>query len=136
MPKKVVFFVPSFASSDATAPLGLLTVATPLLWARYSVRLIESTITPNYKKRALAEVKDALLLGISMVAGPIFAETGEIARAVRARGPFRARRRLDHDVYALQAELWLNEKLKRRTADAKSAVDATRLEPATSGATC
>src|ERR1700722_19721531 len=83
MSKKVVFFFPSFASSEATAPLGLLAVATPLLRAGYSIRLIDSTITPNYKKRVWEEVKDALCLGISLVTGPMIRETVEIARAVK-----------------------------------------------------
>src|SRR6202011_5252564 len=78
---------PSFASSDATAPLGLLAVATPLLRAGYSIRLIDSTITPNYKKRVLEEVEDALCLGISLVTGPMIRETVEIARAVKAWNP-------------------------------------------------
>jgi len=56
MSKKVVFFFPSFASTEATAPLGILAVATPLLRAGYSVKLIDSTITPNFKKRVLDEV--------------------------------------------------------------------------------
>jgi len=42
MSKKVVFFFPSFASSEATAPLGILAVATPLLRAGYQVVLIDS----------------------------------------------------------------------------------------------
>ncbi len=50
MTKKVVFFFPSFASTEATAPLGILAVATPLLRAGYEVCLIDSTITPNYKR--------------------------------------------------------------------------------------
>ena len=87
MSKKVVFFFPSFASSDATAPLGLLAVATPLLRAGYSIRLIDSTITPNYKKRVLEEVKDAVCLGISLVTGPMIRETVEIARAVKEWNP-------------------------------------------------
>jgi hypothetical protein len=37
MSKKIVFFFPSFASSEATAPLGILAVATPLLRAGYTV---------------------------------------------------------------------------------------------------
>ena len=36
MSKKVVFFFPSFASTEATAPLGILAVATPFLRAGYS----------------------------------------------------------------------------------------------------
>jgi len=59
--RKIVFFFPSFASSDATAPLGILAVATPLERAGFEICLIDSTITPNYKKRVLEEVRDALL---------------------------------------------------------------------------
>src|SRR6476660_10311364 len=87
MSKKVVFFFPSFASTDATAPLGLLAVATPLLRAGYSIRLIDSTITPDYKKRVLEEVRDAVCLGISLVTGPMIRETVEIARAVKEWNP-------------------------------------------------
>jgi anaerobic magnesium-protoporphyrin IX monomethyl ester cyclase len=87
MSKKVVFFFPSFASSEATAPLGILAVATPLLRAGYSVKLIDSTITPNYKQRVLEEVQDALCLAISLVTGPMIRETAEIAQAVKAWNP-------------------------------------------------
>src|SRR5215471_13033317 len=83
MSKKVVFFFPSFASSEATAPLGILAVATPLLQSGYQVVLIDSTITPNYKQRVLAEVRDAVCLGISLVTGPMIRETVEIARAIK-----------------------------------------------------
>ena len=38
-----------------------------------------------------------------------------------------ARWRLDHDMYALPVEVWLNTKLKSRTATRKPAVDAKRL---------
>src|SRR5277367_855979 len=85
--KKVVFFFPSFASSEATAPLGILAVATPLLRAGFSVKLIDSTITPNFKKRVLEEVRDAVCLGISLVTGPMIRETVEIARAVKEWNP-------------------------------------------------
>ena len=87
MSKKIVFFFPSFASTEATAPLGILAVATPLLRAGYTVQLVDSTITPNYKKRVLREVQDALCLGISLVTGPMIRETVEIARAVKEWNP-------------------------------------------------
>jgi len=87
MSKKVVFFFPSFASSEATAPLGILAVATPLLRNGYSVKLVDSTITPNFKKRVLEEVKDALCLAISLVTGSMIRETAEIARAVKEWNP-------------------------------------------------
>jgi anaerobic magnesium-protoporphyrin IX monomethyl ester cyclase len=84
---KVVFFFPSFASSEATAPLGILAVATPLLRAGFRVVLIDSTITPDYKKRVLDEVRDAVCLGISLVTGPMIRETVEIATAVKEWNP-------------------------------------------------
>ena len=81
--KKIVFFIPSFSSLEATAPLGLLAIATPLLRAGYTVQIIDSTIHPNYKRRILEEVKSALCLGISVVTGPMIQETVEISRAVK-----------------------------------------------------
>ena len=87
MSKKVVFFFPSFASTEATAPLGILAVATPLLRAGYSVQLIDSTITPKFKKRVLEEVRDAVCLAVSLVTGPMIRETVEIARAVKSWNP-------------------------------------------------
>jgi anaerobic magnesium-protoporphyrin IX monomethyl ester cyclase len=82
--KKIVFFFPAFSSVEGTAPLGLLAVATPLLRAGYTVSIIDSTITPDFKMRVLDEVKEALCLGISLVTGPMIRETVEIARAVKA----------------------------------------------------
>ncbi|HZP06245.1 MAG TPA: radical SAM protein [Terracidiphilus sp.] len=84
---KIVFFFPSFASSEATAPLGILAVATPLLRAGFEIVIIDSTITPNFKERVLTEIQDALCLGISLVTGPMIRETVEIARAVKAWNP-------------------------------------------------
>ena len=85
--RKIVFFFPSFASSEATAPLGILAVATPLKRAGFEVVLIDSTITPNFKQRVLEEVQDALCLGISLVTGPMIRETVDIARSVKEWDP-------------------------------------------------
>jgi radical SAM superfamily enzyme YgiQ (UPF0313 family) len=82
--KKIVFFFPAFSSQEATAPLGILAVSTPLLRAGYDVKIIDSTITPHFQARVLEEVKDALCLGISLVTGPMIRETVQIARAVKA----------------------------------------------------
>src|SRR5215813_11254638 len=84
--KKIVFFFPAFSSSEATAPLGILAVATPLLQAGFTVKLIDSTITPNFKQAVFEELKDALCLAISLVTGPMIKETVEIARAVKEWG--------------------------------------------------
>src|ERR1700751_4764465 len=87
MSKKVVFFFPSFASSEATAPLGILAVATPLLRAGYEVCLVDSTITPDFKNRVVSEAKDAICLGFSLVTGPMIPDTIEIARAIKEWNP-------------------------------------------------
>ena len=81
--KTIIFFIPSFSSIEATAPLGLLAIATPLLSAGYTVKIIDSTIHRDYKRRILEEAKDALCLGISVVTGPMIQDTVEITRAVK-----------------------------------------------------
>ena len=85
--KKVVFFFPAFSSQEATAPLGILAVSTPLLRAGYQVKIIDSTITPNFQKRVLAEVEDAICLCVSLVTGPMIRETVAMARAVKSQYP-------------------------------------------------
>ena len=86
-PKKIVFFFPAFSSTEATAPLGILAVSTPLLRAGYRVCIIDSTITPNYQKRVLAELEDAACLAVSLVTGPMIKETVQIARAAKRLYP-------------------------------------------------
>jgi anaerobic magnesium-protoporphyrin IX monomethyl ester cyclase len=85
--RKVVFFFPAFSSQEATAPLGILAVATPLLRAGYSVRIIDSTITPDFQQATLDELDDALCLAVSLVTGPMIRETVQIARAAKKRYP-------------------------------------------------
>src|SRR5271154_4922074 len=85
--RKVVFFFPAFSSTEATAPLGILAVSTPLLRAGYAVRIVDSTITPNFHQRTLDELDDALCLAISLVTGPMIRETVQIARAAKKRYP-------------------------------------------------
>src|ERR1700733_7212202 len=85
--KKVVFFFPAFSSQEATAPLGILAVSTPLLRAGYQVKIIDSTITPNFQKRVLEELKDALCLAVSLVTGPMIKETVQIARTAKRLYP-------------------------------------------------
>src|ERR1700730_15014137 len=85
--KKVVFFFPAFASTEATAPLGILAVATPLIRAGYQVKLIDSTITPKLGELVLAELADALCLAVSLVTGPMIRETVEIAREAKRLYP-------------------------------------------------
>ena len=85
--KKVVFFFPAFSSQEATAPLGILAVSTPLLRAGYQVRIIDSTITPNFQRRVIEELNDAICLAVSLVTGPMIRETVQIAREVKRLYP-------------------------------------------------
>jgi radical SAM superfamily enzyme YgiQ (UPF0313 family) len=85
--RKIVFFFPAFSSTEATAPLGILAVSTPLLRAGYTVRIIDSTITPQFQKRVIEEMADALCLCVSLVTGPMIRETVQIARAVKTLYP-------------------------------------------------
>ena len=85
--RKVVFFFPAFSSQEATAPLGILAVSTPLLRAGYEVRIIDSTITPDFKRRMIDELKDALCLAVSLVTGPMIRETVEIVSESKRRYP-------------------------------------------------
>ncbi len=82
-PKKVVFFFPAFSSQEATAPLGILAVSTPLLRAGYDVKIVDSTITPNFHKRVIEELRDALCLAVSLVTGPMIRETVQMATEVK-----------------------------------------------------
>src|ERR1700757_1371440 len=85
--EKVVFFFPAFSSQEATAPLGILAVATPPLRAGYEVRIIDSTITPRFQQRVLEELDDALCLAVSLVTGPMIRETVQIAKAAKKLYP-------------------------------------------------
>jgi radical SAM superfamily enzyme YgiQ (UPF0313 family) len=87
MSAKIVFFFPAFSSQEATAPLGILACSTPLVRAGYKVRIVDSTITPEFQKRVLEELEDALCLAVSLVTGPMIRETVQIAKAAKARYP-------------------------------------------------
>lgn len=85
--KKVLFFFPAFSSQEATAPLGVLAVSTPLLRAGYQVQIIDSTITPQFQKRVLEALEDSLCLAVSLVTGPMIRETVQIAKAAKMLYP-------------------------------------------------
>lgn len=85
--KKVLFFFPAFSSQEATAPLAILALATPLERAGYEVKIVDSTITPGFRNRVIQELEDSLCLAISLVTGPMIRETAQIAQAAKAAYP-------------------------------------------------
>jgi anaerobic magnesium-protoporphyrin IX monomethyl ester cyclase len=104
-------------------------------WADFFPRYTVLPWLNGGEHHRLQVMRDYLRIAFDRI--PISADTrSRPTRLIQKAFSFPARWRLDHDVYGFPVELWLNEKLKRRTAAAKPAVDAKRLEPATSGATC
>ncbi len=85
--KKIVFFFPAFSSMEATAPLGILAISTPLLRAGYQVRIIDSTTDPHFRTSVIRELEDALCLAVSLVTGPMIRETVEIGRKAKRLYP-------------------------------------------------
>ncbi len=85
--EKVVLFFPAFSSLEATAPLSLMALATPLLEAGYDVRILDSTISADFQRCVLRELRDAVALGISLVTGPMIRQTVELGRAAKAAYP-------------------------------------------------
>jgi len=74
-------------------------------------------------------MRDYLRIAFDRV--PIAADTRKRSTRIAQRVlSYPARWRLDHDVYRLPVELWLNDKLKKKMPAFKPAVDAKRLEPA------
>jgi len=51
------------------------------------VKLVDSTITPNFQKRVIEELRDALCLAVSLVTGPMIRETVQMAREVKRLYP-------------------------------------------------
>jgi radical SAM superfamily enzyme YgiQ (UPF0313 family) len=101
-------------------------------WADFFPRYTELPWLKGREHRRLQVMRDYLRIAFDRV--PIAADTRDrFTRLSQKALSLPARFRLDHDIYAAPIELWINNKLKRRTA-AKPAVDAKRLEPAE--ATC
>jgi radical SAM superfamily enzyme YgiQ (UPF0313 family) len=111
------------------AELGIEVPQTLDGWADFFPRY---TVLPWLKgrdHRRLQVMRDYLRIAFDRV--PIAADRRDrITRILQKAISLPARWRLDHDFYSFPAELWMNEKLKRRAAAMKPAVDAKRLEVA------
>jgi hypothetical protein len=57
-------------------------------------------------------------------------DSSSMIQLVQKSLSYPARWRLEHDVYGLPLEVWVNRKLKRFVSVAKPKVDAKQLEPA------
>ena len=84
---KVLLFFPSYKSLEAAPPLALLALASVLIDRGYAVDIIDSTVEPDYLERILAQLDQAICLGISVVTGPMIHEAIDVAQAVKAVRP-------------------------------------------------
>ena len=109
--------------------LGIQMPASLEGWADFFPRY---TVLPWLKGREhqrLQVMRDYLRIAFDRV--PIAADTrSRFTRTAQKALAYPARWRLDHDAYGWPMELWINNKLKRRMAAAKPAVDAKRFETA------
>ena len=69
------------------APLSLLALAGTLREARFDVRLIDAAIDPNYLETIRQHAAEAVLIGISVLTGPMIRGAIEVARLVKAHAP-------------------------------------------------
>jgi radical SAM superfamily enzyme YgiQ (UPF0313 family) len=101
-------------------------------WADYFPRY---TVLPWLKGKAHDRVqvmRDYLRMAFDRV--PISKVDSSSALRILQRGlAYPARWRLDHDVYGLPIEVWINRKVKRFVSVARPKVDAKQLEPAPAG---
>ena len=103
-------------------------------WADFFPRYTKLPWLDDSEHHRLQVMRDYLRIAFDRV--PIAADRrGRLTRALQRCISLPARWRLHRDALAFPVELWINDKLKQRTAALKPAVDAKRLEvPATQAA--
>ena len=85
MRHKVVLYNPK--AVFYTMPLGLLAVGSCLDAERYDVRIIDARLEDDPQAAVLAEIDDAVCLGMSVLTGRPIADALGILRAAKARRP-------------------------------------------------
>ena len=83
--QKVVLYNPH--AVFYTLPLGLLAVGSALDRERYDVRILDGRLEHDPVAAVLAEVDDALCLGMSVLTGAPISDALRVARAVKERRP-------------------------------------------------
>jgi len=84
---KIVLFYPAYDGMPLSAPLCLLSLASPLLQAGFEVSVIDAAIEPHFRARVLRECSDALCLGVSVLTGPMIHGAIQVARLVKEKNP-------------------------------------------------
>lgn len=84
---KIVLFYPAYDGLPLSAPLCLLSLASPLLEAGFDVRVIDAAICKQWRTRVLQECAGALCLGVSVLTGPMIHGAIAIARLAKEGNP-------------------------------------------------
>jgi radical SAM superfamily enzyme YgiQ (UPF0313 family) len=117
-----------------TKELGIEVPTTLEGWADFFPRYTRLPWLKGAEHKRLQATRDYLRIAFDRI--PIGADRrGNIARLVQKTISFPARWRLDHDMYRLPMELWINSKVKKFVAS-KPAVDAKRLANTPAEAAC
>jgi radical SAM superfamily enzyme YgiQ (UPF0313 family) len=104
-------------------------------WADFFPRYTVLPWLSGAEHKRLQVMREYLRIAFDRV--PIAADTRKRStRIIQKVISLPARWRLDHDAYRFPAELWINNRLKRKMAALKPAVDAKRLETVPSEAAC
>jgi hypothetical protein len=115
--------------------IGIEVPATLEGWADFFPRYTTLPWLRGAEHERLQVTREYLRIAFDRI--PIAADTrGPITRIAQKTISLPARWRLDHDVYRYPIEIWLNNKLKKRTASSKPAVDAKRLANTPAEAAC
>lgn len=83
--QKIVLYNP--ATVFFTMPLALLAVGSMLDPARYEVVILDGRLLPDAVEAVLAEIHDALCLGITVLTGAPIRDALRVSRAAKARRP-------------------------------------------------
>src|ERR1700744_3454575 len=67
-----------------TMPLALLAIGSHLDADRFDVRIVDARIEPDALQRVIAETKDALCFGVTMLTGRPLEDALRVLRAVKA----------------------------------------------------
>jgi anaerobic magnesium-protoporphyrin IX monomethyl ester cyclase len=87
MSGKVVLFLPPYAGGLIGPPLSLLSLAAPLRDAGFEACIIDGALRPDYLALIEKEIQDCLCFGVSLLTGPMIAETIAVARHVKHLRP-------------------------------------------------
>lgn len=85
--RKVVLFLPPYSGGLIGPPLNLLSLASPLRDAGFEARIIDGALHANYQELIEREIEDCLVLGISLLTGPMIHSAIGVATRVKKLRP-------------------------------------------------